>query len=334
MGNQIVVRKTGLIKLDAATTQLAKATSIKEVKEIRDKAEAIRKYAAVSGAGLDLQNAGAELKLRAERKAGLMLKGMERQKRGGDQKSKLHNVTSIPTLEDINITKIQSSRWQKEASIPKERFEEHIKETKEAEKELTTTGIIRLASNLLKKEEVETTPLPKGKYNIIYADPPWDYGGPEQHGKFETVQDKTLKSYYPPMSLKKICELPIPNLTAKEAVLFLWVTSPFLKKSFEVIEAWDFEYKTSFVWNKIKHNVGHYNSVRHEFLLIATKGSYKPDHKKLYNSVQSIERTKHSRKPEKFRQIIDDIYRKGKRIELFRRGKKIKNWDVWGHETK
>ena len=46
-------------------------------------------------------------------------------------------------LENIGITKIQSSRWQKEASIPKERFEEHIKETKEAEKELTTTGIIR-----------------------------------------------------------------------------------------------------------------------------------------------------------------------------------------------
>jgi len=174
MGNQIVVRKTGLIKLDAATTQLAKATSIKEVKEIRDKAEAIRKYAAVSGAGLDLQNAGAELKLRAERKAGRILIGMER--RGcadGLSRKGSHNAT--PSLKDINITKTQSSRWQKEASIPKERFEEHIKETKEAEKELTTTGIIRLASNLLKKEEVETTPLPKGKYNIIYADPPWTY---------------------------------------------------------------------------------------------------------------------------------------------------------------
>ena len=330
MGNQIVVRKTGLIKLDAATTQLAKATSIEEVKEIRDKAEAIRKYAAVSGAGLDLQNAGAELKLRAERKAGLMIPKVFPH----GVKKEFKTLDNQTSLKDVGISRFQSHQWQKEASIPKERFEEHIKETKEAEKELTTTGIIRLASNLLKKEEVETTPLPKGKYNIIYADPPWDYGGPEQHGKFETVQDKTLKSYYPPMSLKKICELPIPNLTAKEAVLFLWVTSPFLKKSFEVIEAWDFEYKTSFVWNKIKHNVGHYNSVRHEFLLIATKGSYKPDHKKLYNSVQSIERTKHSRKPEKFRQIIDDIYRKGKRIELFRRGKKIKNWDVWGHETK
>ena len=114
--------------------------------------------------------------------------------------------------------------------------------------------------------------------------------------------------------------------------LFLWVTSPFLKKCFEVIEAWGFEYKTNFVWYKVKHNFGYYNSVRHEHLFICTKGSCTPDNDKLINSVQTIERSKkHSEKPEKFREIIDTLYPNGKRIELFARNK-AKGWDSWGNE--
>jgi len=186
------------------------------------------------------------------------------------------------------------------------------------------------------EEEPETPELPEGKYNVIYADPPWKYNIGEQHGEEGTVQETTLKTHYPSMSIDKICELPISEIVAKNAVLFLWATSPLVwsQEAFEVINTWGFEAKACFVWDKIKHNVGHYNSVRHEFLIIAIKGSYPLHHKKLYDSVQSIEKTKHSAKPEKFRQIIDDIYRKGKRIELFRRGKKVKGWDTWGAEAK
>jgi N6-adenosine-specific RNA methylase IME4 len=116
-------------------------------------------------------------------------------------------------------------------------------------------------------------------------------------------------------------------------VLFLWTTSPFLEDSFKIINSWGFKYKSSFVWDKVMHNMGHYNSVRHEFLLIATKGSCTPDEKKLFDSVQSIEKTrKHSEKPEKFREIIDTLYVYGNRIELFAR-KKHDHWDVYGNEV-
>ena len=98
-----------------------------------------------------------------------------------------------------------------------------------------------------------------------------------------------------------------------------------------VINSWGFKYKSSFVWDKIKHNMGHYNSVRHELLLVATKGSCQPDIQKLYDSVQSIERTKHSEKPQLFREIIDHIYPLGNRIELFDR-KPVKGWDAYGNE--
>jgi N6-adenosine-specific RNA methylase IME4 len=176
-------------------------------------------------------------------------------------------------------------------------------------------------------EYAEKAPtLPNGKYRVIYADPPWSYGNtqPDYHG----VQD----DHYPIMSLKDICAMPVPEMTEDNAVLFLWVTSPILEEAFRVVEAWGFEYKASFVWDKIKHNMGHYNSVRHELLLVCVRGSCQPDERKLFDSVVSEERTNHSQKPETFRQIIDTIYLHGKRIELFARTK-VDGWDVYGNEA-
>ena len=78
--------------------------------------------------------------------------------------------------------------------------------------------------------------------------------------------------------------------------------------------------------------MGHYNSVRHELLLVATKGSCVPDNAKLFDSVQVIERTdKHSEKPEEFRGIVDTLYKHGNKLELFAR-KQVKGWFVYGYE--
>ncbi len=182
------------------------------------------------------------------------------------------------------------------------------------------------AKRIVKAEEIKQTEELSGKYRVIYADPPWQYG------------DKLIEGYgaaenhYPTMSLSDICEMPIKDIAEDNAVLFLWATSPMLEDSFKVINAWGFKYKASFVWDKVKHNMGHYNSVRHELLLIATRGSCLPDTPKLLDSVVEIERSDvHSEKPEQFREIIDMLYPYGKRIELFAR-KKVDNWDVWGNQ--
>jgi len=162
------------------------------------------------------------------------------------------------------------------------------------------------------------------KYSVFYADPPWKYS------------DELIEGYgaathhYPPMSIQELCELPIKAKAFDNAALFLWVTSPILEECFEVIKAWGFEYKASFVWDKIKHNYGHYNSVRHKLLLICTKGSYLPESSKLKDSVVSIEHTdEHSEKPEYFRILIEKMYPNSKKIELFGR-KKYLGWDSFG----
>jgi len=192
--------------------------------------------------------------------------------------------------------------------------------------------------NILREERgvIETIPLPEGKYNVIYSDPPWKYG------------DKLIEGYgaaehhYTSMTIQELCDLDIKSIVGDNAVLFLWVTSPLLEECFSVIKAWGFEYSASFVWDKIKHNWGHYNSVRHEFLLICIKGSFPKQNKELHDSVISIERSEeHSEKPEYFRdEIIEKMYPRGKWIELFARYDKGKReelekrgWTLWGAQV-
>ena len=169
------------------------------------------------------------------------------------------------------------------------------------------------------------------KFRVIYADPPWQY-----NDKQNSIKRGGAIKHYQTMSINELCDLKInskqiKDIAESDAVLFLWVTSPLLDEVFKLIRAWGFKYKASFIWDKVKHNMGHYNSVRHELLLICTKGSHiTPDVKKLFDSVQVIPRTnKHSEKPIEFRNIIDTLYTKGNKIELFARTK-TKGWTAWG----
>lgn len=130
-----------LALLDQASQVLAEATSIDEIKQIRNKAEAVRKYAQSALLGLDVQNRAAELKLRAERQAGKLLSQM--MLRGGDRRSKDH--AERLKLEDLGISRNQSTRWQMQARLPDKVFREHIKQTCAAGKELTSAKLMRLA---------------------------------------------------------------------------------------------------------------------------------------------------------------------------------------------
>lgn len=317
------------ILLDGARKALAEAESLEDIKGIRDKAEALRQYAAQAGAGLEAQNKCAEIKLRAERKAGEVLAETEMEKGGRPKKNPSHDGSS---LKDLGINHNQSSRWQQAASVPEAEFEAHIARTKEAAQELTSASVRRLAEKASRRERRESggPPIPDGQYRVIYADPPWKYGdertGLGHYGPAE--------KHYPTMSVQALCDLGVADLAHESAVLFLWVPSPLLPVAFQVIGAWGFSYKSSFVWDKVGHNFGHYNSVRHEFLLICTRGSCLPDNKELEDSVVSIEKSrKHSEKPEFFRALIDKMYSNGPRIELFAR-REAEGWDAWGNEAK
>lgn len=190
------------------------------------------------------------------------------------------------------------------------------------------SSIKKVYTKIQKAERLErnkATEWPKGKYRVIYADPPWQYG--DERSGFGGATD-----HYNTMTMEDLKAMPVASLAENNSVLFLWGTAPLLPEAIELIEAWGFKYKTNIVWDKVRANLGNYTSVRHEHLFIATKGSGVPDNTTRVDSVQVVERVgRHSEKPEEFRNIIETLYTYGNKLEMFAR-KSAEGWEVFGNE--
>lgn len=180
------------------------------------------------------------------------------------------------------------------------------------------------------KPPQEFPPLTHGKYNIIYADPPWRY--------FEEGF-KNQSQHYNTMSLEDICHLDVTSLGADDCILFLWVTFPMLDNFMDVIRCWGFEYSTvGFVWVKstkdkggFAFGLGAWTRSNAEICVIAKRGTI-PRQDASISQIIYEPVGEHSAKPaivrEKIVQLVGDL----PRIELFARTK-TEGWDVWGNEV-
>lgn len=185
--------------------------------------------------------------------------------------------------------------------------------------------------------------LPNEKYDVIYADPPWDYGGKMQYDKssikslnvgFERdVFISAANFKYPTLKLKDLKELNVDSIAADDCILFMWTTGPQLANSIELGKAWGFEYKTvAFVWDKQVHNPGRYTLSQTEFVLAFKKGRFpSPRGARNVRQLLSVHRGKHSEKPEQVIEGITRMFPQQKKIELFAR-KNYVGWDNWGLE--
>jgi len=161
-------------------------------------------------------------------------------------------------------------------------------------------------------------------YPVIYADPPWRYD-------FTKTESRGIENQYPTMTLEDICSLKVP--AQDDAVLFMWTTSPLLEKSFMVMKAWGFEYKTSAVWDKQIIGMGYYFRIQHEMLLVGMKGSVPtPEPYNRPSSVFSYRKGEHSVKPEEVAEAIEQMYPELPKLEMFSRTTR-EGWDVWGNEA-
>jgi len=139
--------------LQDISRRLAEAESFEEIKSLREKAEAVRAYARSARLGLQVQNRAAELKLRAERKAGELLTSLKL--RGGDRKSNVHRDRL--KLEDLGITQNQSKRWQREASVPDEAFEEYVEHANRIGAEISSASLMRISHRRDPPSQAQTT---------------------------------------------------------------------------------------------------------------------------------------------------------------------------------
>jgi N6-adenosine-specific RNA methylase IME4 len=158
-------------------------------------------------------------------------------------------------------------------------------------------------------------------YHTILADPPWQHN---QIGGFGAQR------HYPLMSLEDICALPVRQLAADAAHLWLWVTNGTLPMGREVMAAWGFSYRSCLTWIKPRYGLGMYLRNQTEHLLLGIRGrapiQFRGQGSWFYAPVQE-----HSHKPEEQYAIIERCS-PGPYLELFAR-RRQPGWDVWGNEV-
>lgn len=185
------------------------------------------------------------------------------------------------------------------------------------------------------------------KYNILYGDPPWKY-----KDKLKT-QGGGADRKYPTMTVEEIAALPVRLVAADNAVLFLWVTWPFLFAAERVVRAWGFEYKTvAFVWLKTNQRrdpdqgsffaddffavddflgMGNWTRSNTEIVILGTRG--KPvRHSSAVRQLIFWPIMEHSRKPPIVRDRIVDLAGDRPRLELFARDR-AQGWDAFGNQV-
>jgi N6-adenosine-specific RNA methylase IME4 len=165
-------------------------------------------------------------------------------------------------------------------------------------------------------------------YDIIYADPPWDYAGQKQHGGKGAGDSGGAIEHYPTMTVDEMIEqIQVP--AADNSLLFMWTSSPHLDQAIKLGTGWGFKY----VWYKEKTNPGFYTMSECELCLVFKRGKI-PNPRGSRNERQFLSelRKEHSRKPEEIRKRIERMFPKQTKYEMFAR-KVTPDWDTFGNQT-
>jgi N6-adenosine-specific RNA methylase IME4 len=160
-------------------------------------------------------------------------------------------------------------------------------------------------------------------FACIYADPPWAYSNQGTRASTHT--------HYATMTVEAIAALPVAALAAPQCHLHLWTTNAFLFECPKILEAWGFEFKSSFIWAKPTMGMGNYWRSSHEFLLLGVKGGMTAKDRSLKSWLQAS-RGAHSAKPEWVRDAVERLS-PGPYLELFGRTR-VPNWTVFGNECR
>ena len=185
-------------------------------------------------------------------------------------------------------------------------------------------------------------PLPDRRFGIIYADPPWDYGGRRQHdsGDYQKRKDGSpaigvresggADVHYPTVKLDDLRRLDVASIAAPDSLLFMWATSPLLDQAIDLLKFWEFQYVTvGFVWDKRRPNPGYYTMSRCELCLIGKRGKIpQPRGARNVRQLVQAKRGRHSAKPDEVRRRIVEMFPHHDRIELFSRVA-CDGWEHW-----
>lgn len=319
-----------LITLEKIKQQLATIKDLPSILEIRDKAAAIALYQKARSAGHESSNKAKQIMLFAEARAGQVIIEMQAAGKLHDGKGRKEQSQESTVLSDLQITKDESSRYQKAAAVLDSDptwFDRAAAEATDAGKDLTQQSVIREA-NKIRNEATgkRKSKALEGKYDVIVIDPPWPMGKIER----EVRPNQSSDIDYPTMTEGELKVLELPS--ADDCHLWVWTTHKFLPMALRIVPEWGFKYVCTFVWYKPGGfqpiGLPQYNC---EFALYCRKGSPRFIDLKKFNTCFDAPRGKHSEKPSEFYDMVRRVTG-GKRIDMFNR-RAIEGFDVWGNES-
>jgi N6-adenosine-specific RNA methylase IME4 len=179
-------------------------------------------------------------------------------------------------------------------------------------------------------------------FSCVLADPPWRFAS-----NSVAKPGRNAMRHYDCMSLDDIAALPVAECVANDAVLFMWITGPFLAIAahIPIMRAWGFKPSgMGFVWVKLNRRAPELFTARQdlamgggfttrknaEFCLIGKRGrSLRLDAG--IHEIIIAPRREHSRKPIETHHRIER-YCAGPRLELFARESRD-GWTTWGNQA-
>jgi N6-adenosine-specific RNA methylase IME4 len=174
------------------------------------------------------------------------------------------------------------------------------------------------------------------RFATILADPPWRFTN--KTGKI--APEHRRLSRYGTLSLDAIIALPVEQIAASTAHLYLWCPNALLPEGLAVMKAWGFTYKSNIVWHKVRKDggsdgrgVGFYFRNVTELMLFGVRGknarTLAPGRRQV--NLLATRKREHSRKPDEQYQLIEACSSPSY-LELFARGTR-KGWTTWGNEA-
>jgi N6-adenosine-specific RNA methylase IME4 len=174
------------------------------------------------------------------------------------------------------------------------------------------------------------------RFGTVLADPPWRFTN--RTGK--VAPEHRRLSRYGTLSVDEIASLPVADIVAPVAHLYLWVPNALLPEGLRVLDAWGFTYKSNIVWHKVRKDggpdgrgVGFYFRNVTELILFGTRGknarTLAPGRRQV-NYIATRKR-EHSRKPDEQYAIIEACSQ-GPFLELFARGSRV-GWRSFGDQA-
>ena len=202
------------------------------------------------------------------------------------------------------------------------------------EQESAKSRLARLNRQALLSQKNAALPTGKKKYSLLLADPPWDYGMPNDRSASRMLPH----NHYPTMSTADICAMDVQSCVTTDAMLYLWCPASLLPEGLRVMESWGFEYVTNWVWHKSGGKLtcaGGSALAHHELLLVGKRGQGLTiaSNKARESSVFAAPVTQHSAKPSLVHERLERLYPSVvNRLELFARNARSE-WDVWGNQS-